>query len=257
MPCDVFIGYSRHDSAAAEAIQKCLTNAEISCFRDATHIVGSDEWVKVITAAIEECHVYLAILSQNSVASKYVAKELAFTTNFGKPYVPVVLTREVELPKIIRFHLGDIQQIVAVPSLEAVLPQIATITARVVDRQKHRTEWADRDDVVNRSSYDHRIDCAVNGCGLTDFTNSRGTGRIERGGYAFSSKPNQYLGTHLKHLLITSEFVLEAGLQHCTGPLDEWFGIEFGQSFPGDYYQFLLNGNGAVHLSKRAGKHSQ
>jgi hypothetical protein len=58
----------------------------------------------------------------------------------------------------------------------------------------------------------------------------------------------------LERLPVTSEFVLEASLKHCSGPTEEWFGIEFGASYPGDYYQFLLNGNGAVHISKHFGK---
>jgi hypothetical protein len=49
MPHDVFIGYSRLDSAAAETIQKCLTDAGISCFRDETGIPDTAEWVEVIT----------------------------------------------------------------------------------------------------------------------------------------------------------------------------------------------------------------
>jgi hypothetical protein len=250
MPHDVYIGYSRRDSVAAEAIQKYLTDAGISCFRDTTNIVGSEEWVKTIAKAIEKCHVFLAIVSQNSVTSQYVAKELAYATRFRRQYVPVLLTSDIEVPEVISFHLGDIQHIVAEPSLSAVLPQITAITARVVDRQKHKAEWADLDDVVKRSSYDHRIDCAVDSYGLTNFTFSNGTGRIEGSGYALSSEPNDYLGSHLERLPVTSEFILEARLRHCTGPSEEWFGIEFGQSYPGDYYQFLLNSNRAVHISK-------
>ena len=36
---------------AAEAIQACLTDAGISCLRDATHLAGSEERLKVITTA--------------------------------------------------------------------------------------------------------------------------------------------------------------------------------------------------------------
>ena len=250
MPHDVFIGYSRRDSAAAEAIQKCLTDAGISCFRDTTHIDDADSWVDAITTAIDDSHVYLAIVSRNSVNSKFVNKELTFTTNSDKPFVPVLLTRDVELPKVIRFHLGDIQQIVAEPTLEAVLPRIAATTARVVDRQKHKAQWADLDDVVRLSTYDHRIDCAVDGYGLANFATPRGAGTIVGSGYALASQPNEYVGLHLERLPVTSEFFLEASLRHCTGPTEEWLGFEFGQSYPGNYYQFLLNGIGAVRVSK-------
>jgi hypothetical protein len=50
----------------------------------------------------------------------------------------------------------------------------------------------------------------------------------------------------MERLPVTSEFVLQAALRHSTGPAEERLGVEFGQSFPGDYYQFLLNGAGMV-----------
>jgi hypothetical protein len=103
MPHDVFIGYSRHDSKEAEVIEKYLTEAGISCFRDINGISDSAEWVEVITTAIEECHVYPAIVSRNSLGSRYVDKELAFAGDFDKPCVAVLLARGIELPKLPRW----------------------------------------------------------------------------------------------------------------------------------------------------------
>jgi hypothetical protein len=251
---DVFIGYSRLDTEAAKAIQACLTDAGISCFRDVTDILDSEEWLKAITAAIRECHVYLAIVSKNSLASDYVDKELNFATHCKKPYVPVVLGPGVELPDEIRFHLGGTQLIQADPSLPAVLPRIEAAVARAVDHEKHKPAWAARDDVLGRANYQREVDFAVNGYGLTSFEAPNGTGTMEGGAYVLSSAPNEYLGLHLLGLPVTSEFVLEARLRKSTGAPDEWFGLEFGQPYPDDYYQFLLNGNGVLHVSKHFGR---
>ena len=79
----------------------------------------------------------------------------------------------------IRFYLGGIQHILAEPSLSAALPQIAKVAARVVDREKHKTEWADRQVVLARTNYSHPIEFAVNGYGLKTFESSSGTGTIE------------------------------------------------------------------------------
>src|SRR5262249_27536203 len=35
------------------------------------------------------------------------------------------------------------------------------------------------------------------------------------------------------------------------GPNEHWFGLEFGDDYPGDYYQFALNGRGSVKFAKR------
>jgi hypothetical protein len=69
-----------------------------------------------------------------------------------------------------------------------------------------------------------------------------------------SSAPDHYVGRHLDRVPVTSEFVLEVKLRRLAGPPEEWFGLEFGQSFPGNYYQFLLNGDGVVHVSKHFGE---
>lgn len=254
MQYDVFIGYSRQDSVIAETIQAYLQDAGLSCFRDATNIAGSEEWLSVITTAIRDSHVYLSIVSRNSLASDYVGRELAFATHHKKSYVPVILERGVELPDVIRFHLGVIQHIVADPSVTAVLPQIELATAVAVDREKHQAEWADRKDVLDRANYGQSIDFAVNGFGLTSFQNRSGIGAIEGGRYVLSSQPDEYLGARLRDLPVTSEFVLEVGLRHSAGSPEQWHGIEFGNEYPGDYFQFLLNGHGSVHISKHFGK---
>ena len=250
MSGDVFIGYSSKDLKHAETIQAHLKSAGISCFLDKTDIRDYAKWTNVVPAAIRDCQVYLALISDNSLASEWVGNELAFATKYKKPRLPVILTPGMKLPDDLDIQLGTIQHIEADPSLEAVLPRIAAATAQIVDRQKHEKEWAARDDVLNRKSYNNRIDCAVNGYGLANYTISNGTGRIDGSSYVLTSVPGEYLGAHMEHLPVTSEFVLEANLRHCAGPADQWFGIEFGQSFPGNYCQFLLNGSGGAHIAK-------
>lgn len=64
-----------------------------------------------------------------------------------------------------------------------------------------------------------------------------------------SSKPGQYVGSLLNALPVTSEFIVEAQVRK-TGPDAEWFGFEFGASWPGNYYQFLLDGRGALRIAR-------
>jgi hypothetical protein len=93
MPHDVFIGYSRLDSDDAKAVQKCLKDAGMSCFLDTAGIDDYAEWAETVATAIQECRVFLALVSKNSLANaRYVNKELAFANQFNKPCVPVILT---------------------------------------------------------------------------------------------------------------------------------------------------------------------
>lgn len=48
MASDVFISYSRKDSAAAELVQRRLEASGITSFRDVTNIAGSERWMEAL-----------------------------------------------------------------------------------------------------------------------------------------------------------------------------------------------------------------
>src|ERR1017187_965371 len=198
MPHDVFIGYSWKDLKDAEAIRAYLANAGLSCFLDKTDINDYAKWTEIVPAAIRDCRVYLALMPPNSRASTWVGNELAFATKHNRPRLPVILSPGMHLPDDLDIQLGTIQHIVADPSLEGVLPRIAEATAQVVDRQRHAEEWDDREAVLARATYRHKIDLPATAFGLCEFTNSSGTARIEGAAYVLSSIPNEYVGTHGK-----------------------------------------------------------
>jgi hypothetical protein len=129
---DVFIGYSRVDLEAAEAIQQYLSSEGFDCYRDITNIPGSDEWVKAITQAIRACHVYVTLVSRNSIESEHVGLELTFGKKHKKPFVPVFLSRDFLLTDEVDFFLGNRQYIYAEPPLEAALPKIADAVRRTL-----------------------------------------------------------------------------------------------------------------------------
>ena len=54
-------------------VQESLVRAGLRCFRDVTHIAGTEEWRSAITQAIRGSHVYLALLSADD--RDYLAEE--------------------------------------------------------------------------------------------------------------------------------------------------------------------------------------
>lgn len=58
------------------------------------------------------------------------------------------------------------------------------------------------------------------------------------------------MGFDLELPLKTTEFVLECVITKLDGPDDSWFGFEFGDRYPGNYYQFLLSAGGGFRISK-------
>jgi hypothetical protein len=250
MTYDAFISYSRRDSEVAGRIQEHLTGAGLVCYRDVTDIPGSDRWVEAITEAIERSHVIVAILSGNSVVSDHARREIHFTIGSNKPIVPVLLSRDLALPKVWQFYLSELQYLFADQSLEDALPRIAEAAGRVIDRSRHKLEYDDEADVLRRGNYDQKVEPAGGRLGLPQREFPEGVAGVEGGAYVLQSRPGQFFGHRMDALPVTSEFVFEAQVAKTTGPDEECFGFEFGAGFPGDYYQFLLNGAGILRISR-------
>ncbi len=104
---------------------------------------------------------------------------------------------------------------------------------------------------LNLSTFSQHIDFMSDTFGLYVGEAPGGVTSIEDGAYVMAARPEDYLGQEIAALPKMTEFVAEARIRKLDGPHDQWFGFEFGDRYPGDYYQFLLNGKGVVNISKR------
>lgn len=247
---DVFIAYSRKDTHAAESIENRLQKSGLRCYRDVKSIPGSKKWIDEITEAIKSCHIVIAIVSENSAFSEHVDSELQIAFNAKKTFLPIVLSDDVHLSNTMEYVFGKRQFTYAKPSLEAVLPSIEEFVWDVVDPLQHKGAYDDIGDVQNRSNYHKEVKFAEDRYGLLIGDFPCGTTRIENSAYVMIAKPKDYLGFEMSGLPRMAEFVLEASISKQSGHDDHWFGFEFGERFPGNYYQFLLNGKGTIRLSK-------
>jgi len=81
MKYDVFISYSRQDTAIANKIAKAFDAAGITYFIDRQGIGGGMEFPEVLANAIVESKVFLFLASKNSYASKFSRGEVVFAFN--------------------------------------------------------------------------------------------------------------------------------------------------------------------------------
>ena len=78
---DVFISYSRKDTAIADQICKALEHQGISYFIDRQGIGGGQEFPEILAEAIIGCRIMLYLASENCYVSKFTSNEITFAFN--------------------------------------------------------------------------------------------------------------------------------------------------------------------------------
>lgn len=74
---DVFISYSRKDIAIVDSIKRTIDNSGVICWMDLNNIKsGSYNFNKDITDGINNCKIFLFMLSKNSQNSEYATNEI-------------------------------------------------------------------------------------------------------------------------------------------------------------------------------------
>lgn len=87
---DIFISYSRKDIAIAREIKKKVeTKTSVSCWMDMEGIESGSQFQDVIISAINEAKIVLLLLSENSMQSPWVKKEINYAHEKHKKVVPI------------------------------------------------------------------------------------------------------------------------------------------------------------------------
>ena len=92
-----FISYSRNDSKFASFLESELQRRGYFLWRDVTDLKAAQNWEKMINRAIEICSHFIIILSQNSIISKEVKRELSTALNLNRPIIPILI-EDCEIP---------------------------------------------------------------------------------------------------------------------------------------------------------------
>src|SRR5438477_4962223 len=107
---DIFISYSNHDKDKTLKLSQRLREAGFSVWIDETNISAATQWSSEIVRAIEECKVFLILLSAHSFGSHNVIKELSLASEEKKHIIPVEL-ETVELTHEVKYQLTGIQRV--------------------------------------------------------------------------------------------------------------------------------------------------
>ena len=91
MKYDVFISYSRKDSAIVERFADDLGKAGFSVWMDVNGIETGDEFKRNIVTAIKESEVFLFFSSEASNASVWTVKEVNVAVMLQKSIIPIKL----------------------------------------------------------------------------------------------------------------------------------------------------------------------
>jgi large subunit ribosomal protein L7/L12 len=106
---EIFISYSRADTAAVDELAARLKTAGFEPWVDRTGIRGGEQWRLSIVKAIEACGVFLIALSPQSVASVNVRKELDIADE-GRKFIMPVFIRAVTIPAEMKYQLAGLKE---------------------------------------------------------------------------------------------------------------------------------------------------
>ncbi len=135
----IFISYSREDQKQALALLTMLRKEGYDVWIDQEAIPGASIWSDEIVQNIKSCDIFIALLSESSVSSPNVAKEIGLAAEHGKTILPIEIG-VFELPGRLEYALAGIQK-TEYHNEEAILHAIQRQTSKSDEPQevhKHR-----------------------------------------------------------------------------------------------------------------------
>jgi len=109
---EVFISYSSKEAAQVYELKSMLEANGISCWMAPDSILSGSNYASEIPKAIDNCAVFLLVLSDNSQNSKWVPKELDTAINKDKIIIPFHIDSSA-LGEAFNFYLSNVQRIEA------------------------------------------------------------------------------------------------------------------------------------------------
>src|ERR1700733_8727194 len=106
---DIFISYSRKDSAQALELAERLRLSGMHVWIDQHGIEAATSWSNEIVQAIDGAKVVIVLLSAYSIISHNVIKELSIASEAKKSILPIDI-EAVTLPTQFRYQLAGIQR---------------------------------------------------------------------------------------------------------------------------------------------------
>jgi pSer/pThr/pTyr-binding forkhead associated (FHA) protein len=108
----LFLSYSREDTEKAKALKERLEKLNYDVWMDSEYIRAGRLWRSQIIDGIEKCIVHVILLTQHSICSDNVRRELDLARAKKKPILPIADQLDAsQLPKEMEYQLIGLQQI--------------------------------------------------------------------------------------------------------------------------------------------------
>ena len=121
---EVFLSYASRDGATAQRICEYLESAGVRVWMAPRDVPAGALYADAIVRAINVCRTLVLVLSQDSVDSSHVGKEIERASSKRKPVIAFRLDA-AELTPSLEYFLSESQWIDARPGLEPALPKLA------------------------------------------------------------------------------------------------------------------------------------
>lgn len=113
MAYDVFISHSSKDKALADAICAGLENRGIRCWIAPRDVQPGEEWTKAIVNAIDDCKIFLLVLSDNSNKSSQAIREVDCAEKHEKTIIPFRI-EDIQPTGSMEYYLGSLHWLDAI-----------------------------------------------------------------------------------------------------------------------------------------------
>lgn len=131
---DVFVSYSTKDTVTAFAVVDAFEQQGISCWIAPRNIPNGTLWADAIDNAIEHSRIFLVIVSENSINSKQVPKEIALAISSCDHIIPLRID-QTDLVGSFRYYLSDYQWVDGQPESTTMIANLTQDVLRMLDRE--------------------------------------------------------------------------------------------------------------------------
>ncbi len=164
---EIFVSYSRKDIQMVNRVVAHLSARKIPLWIDRSGIAGGSQWRAQIVQAVRECPAFLLVVSQNSIASDNVRKEIDLAEHYEKKIYPVFI-EEVQLPPEWEYQLIGIQWVMLVGDIGQKLDELVTLLADYMSSQPVPVRGIDTDgESMAEKQEDGARDAAQSGASYT------------------------------------------------------------------------------------------
>ncbi|MBA7617235.1 hypothetical protein ES703_24547 [subsurface metagenome] len=159
MAHDVFITYSAHDKAVAEAVCATLESRHIRCWIAPRDILPGMEWAEAIVDAIDDSRALVLVLSSSSNSSPQVIREVGRAASKDIPILPLRID-DVPLSKAMEFFVSSHHYLDAqTPPLKKHLQRLADTVQQLLAQERgipKRKEMAEAEEKAKREAEEAR-----------------------------------------------------------------------------------------------------